>query len=184
MHALSYGLLLTAMAFGSSAIAADDFKLEPGFTLLFNGTDLAGWREKPDGPALEGKTEAHRGRFAVRDGVMVIDPKVKGDVRIRTTREFVGDLHLKFEYNPGPGCNNDLFLRGQKFDIKKPDVKNLKEGEWNEFEIIITGDRAEFRNNGEVQRAAMIKSNSSVLEIRAEFGPIQFRRMRVHGGGK
>jgi hypothetical protein len=28
-----------------SRTAADDFKLEPGFTLLFNGKNLDGWKE-------------------------------------------------------------------------------------------------------------------------------------------
>jgi hypothetical protein len=176
------GVVLVALA---APLAADDFKLEPGFKLLFNGKDLTGWKEKKGGSSLEGKTEAYKGRFKVSDGVLVIDPKVKGDVRIVTTREFAGDVHIKFEYKPGPGCNNDLFLRGQKFDIKKPDVKNLKEGEWNQFEIIIKGDKIEYLNNGEVQRKGKVKGGSStVFEVRAEFGPIQFRHMRVMGGTK
>jgi hypothetical protein len=187
MRILSCGLILTGLAFAAPAawaVAADDFKPEPGFTLLFNGKDLTGWKEKTGGASLDGKTEAYKGRFTVQDGVLVIDPKVKGDVRIMTTRQFAGDVHIKFDYKPGPGCNNDLFLRGQKFDLKKPDVKNLKEGEWNEFEIVIKGDKIEFRNNGEVQRAGTVKSPSTVFEVRAEFGPVQFRRLRVMGGTK
>jgi hypothetical protein len=183
------GLVLTCLALAASAAPADepsDFKAEPGFTLLFNGKDLTGWKEKSGGDSLAGKTEAYRGRFTVKDGILVIDPKVKGDVRIVTVGEFAGDVHIKFDYKPGPGCNNDLFLRGQKFDIKKPDVKNLKEGEWNHFEIIIKDNRIEFLNNGQVQRKGTVKSNRTALEVRAEFGPIQFRRIRamVTGGAK
>jgi hypothetical protein len=177
---LTFCLALAAPA--GSATASDDFKIEPGFTLLFNGKDLTGWKEKTGGMSLDGKSEAYKGRFRVEDGVLVIDPRVKGDVRIITVREFAGDVHIKFEYKPGPGCNNDLFLRGQKFDIKKPDVKNLKEGEWNQFEIIIKDNRIEYLNNGAVQRKGTVKSGRTVFEVRAEFGPIQFRRMRVMGG--
>jgi hypothetical protein len=187
MRLLSFGLFLTCLALVTSTSptpAADDFKLEPGFTLLFNGKDLTGWKEKKGGASLDGKTEAYKGRFKVMGDILVIDPKVKGDVRITTAREFAGDVHIKFEYKPGPGCNNDLFLRGHKFDITKSVVKNLKEGEWNPFEIIIKGDQIEFKNNGVVQRKAKIKSASTVFEIRAEFGPIQFRHMRVKGGTK
>jgi hypothetical protein len=185
MRILSCGLFLAGLVLVAlHARAADDFKLEPGFTLLFNGKDLTGWKEKTGGASLDGKTEAYKGRFTVKDDLLAIDPKVKGDVRIMTAREFAGDLHIKFEYKPGPGCNNDLFLRGQKFDLVKSGVKNLKEGEWNEFEIIIKGDKIEFKNNGEVQRAATIKSDSTVFEVRAELGPVEFRRMRVMGGTK
>src|SRR5262249_29471057 len=155
MRILAHGLLLACLAL------AGDFKVEPGFKLLFNGKDLSGWKEKTGGASLEGKTEAYKGRFKVKDGILTINPKVKGDVRIVTDRQFSGDVHIKFDYKPGPGCNNDLYLRGHKFDIKKPDVKNLKEGEWNEFEIIIKGDKIEYRNNGEVQRKGTVKVKST-----------------------
>jgi hypothetical protein len=185
MRTLSHGLFLGCLALAAStapAPCADDFKPEAGFTPLFNGKDLTGWKEKTGGASLAGKTQAYKGRFTMKDGVLVIDPKVKGDVRIMTEQQFAGDVHIKFDYRPGKGCNNDLFLRGQKFDLKKPDVKNLQEGEWNEFEIVIQGDKVEFKNNGQVQRSGKIKNKSTVFEVRAEFGPIEFRRMRVMGG--
>jgi hypothetical protein len=183
MRMLPFGLLVAGfvvLALGSrSAGAADDFKVEDGFTLLFNGKDLTGWKTKKGNESLDGKTEAYNGRFKVADGVLVIDPKVKGDVRIMTAKEFAKDVHVKFEFLPGKGCNNDLFLRGLKFDLKVPDVKNLKEGEWNEFEIVIKGDKAEFKCNGEVQRTNTAKPAATPWEIRAELGPVQFRRIRI-----
>src|SRR5262249_40492663 len=103
---------------------ADEFKLEPGFTLLFNGKDLSGWKTKK-GDSLEGKTEAWNKRFTVSDGKIVIDPAVKGDVIITTAQELAGDVHIKFDFLPGKGCNNDLFFRGLKFDLKTGDVKNF-----------------------------------------------------------
>ena len=187
MRLLLGGLLLSYLASAAvPVLAADDFKLEPGFALLFNGKDLTGWKEKSGGAALDGKIEAYKGRFTVKDGVLVIDPKVKGDVRIMTTREFTGDMHLKFEYKPGEACNNDLFLRGTKFDIipGNNENKNVKKGKWTEFEIIITGDKIEFKNAGEVQRSAKTKNDRSAFEIRAELGAIEFRRIRVMGGSK
>jgi Domain of Unknown Function (DUF1080) len=176
MRPLSSGLFLLLIA--SSSGAADDFTLEPGYTLLLDGKDLTGWKEKKGDVSLDGKTEAYKGRFSVKDKRLVIDPKVKGDVRIATAREFAKDVRIKFDYKPGKGCNNDLFLRGHKFDLVKGNVKNLKEGEWNHFEIVIEGDKIEFLNNGEVQRKGTVKSAKSVFEIRAEFGEIEFRRMR------
>jgi hypothetical protein len=114
--------------------------------------------------------------------MLTLDPNVKGDVRIETQKEFAKDVHIKFDFMPGEGCNNDLFLRGQKFDLKKPDVKNMKEGEWNSFEIVIAGDKAEFKCNGETMRTATVKGKGTVFGLRAEFGPMQVRRMRVKEG--
>jgi hypothetical protein len=160
---------------------ADDFKPEDGFVLLFNGKDLAGWKTEK-GESLDGKTEAYNGRFKAADGLLTLDPKVKGDVKIFTAGEFGKDVHIKFDFKPGPGCNNDLFLRGLKFDLKTPDVKNLKEGEWNAFEIVIAGGKAEYRNNGETLKTVPVKGKESTFGIRAEFGPMQVRRLRVKEG--
>src|SRR5260221_10533421 len=89
----------------------DDFKIEPGFSSIFNGRDLSGWQTK-QGESLAGKTESPDKRFKALDGALIIDATVKGDVLIQTAQEFSGDTHLKFEFLPGAGCNNDLFFRG------------------------------------------------------------------------
>lgn len=180
MRCLCFGVLLAALAFfaaPSSSTAADDFKLEEGFTLLFNGKDLTGWKKEKGGDKLDGKTEAYDKRFNVVDGVLVIDPAVKGDVKIATQKEFDKDLIIKFDFKPGKACNNDLFLRGQKFDIVLK-LKGVKEGEWNQMEIIIKGDKAEFKINGESARSGAAKAGATPFMIRAEFGVIEFRRMR------
>lgn len=178
-------LLVVSMLLFASVAVADDFKPEPGFEFVLKGDSLDGWKTKAAGKKesekLDGKAEAFGGRFKLKDGELTIDPKVKGDVTIETVKEFAGDVHLKFEFNPGKGCNNDLFFRGQKFDIKS-DIKGYKEGAWNEFEIVLVGTKCEFKCNGEVARSANTKSEKSVLGIRAEFGPIQIRRLRVKGG--
>jgi hypothetical protein len=179
MRALCGGLAICCLTFVLPvARAGEDFKPEPGYTLLFNGKNLDGWKTKKGGEALDGKTEAEKGRFKVMAGKLVIDPKVKGDLTINTAKEFAGDVHIKFEYLPGKGCNNDLYFRGIKFDLTKNNVKNLKEGEWNTLEIIAQGKQVEFKNNGETQRKTAAKTPASPLGVRAEFGPVEIRRMR------
>lgn len=180
-------LLAMSLALSTASFAGagdDDFKLEAGFTPLFNGKNLDGWKTRKGGEALDGKTEAYKGRFkvaagSVKDGKLVIDPKVRGDVIIDTVREFAGDVHIKFEFLPGDGCNNDLFIRGLKFDLVKQQVKGMKLGEWNQFEIVIKDKKAEFLCNGQVARVQTVKNASSVLGVRAEFGSIEIRRLRA-----
>src|SRR5207302_1201024 len=114
----------------------------------FKGKDLTGWKtlgtkDKP-GDSLEGKTEAFNGRFKVKNGELVIDPSVKGDVRIETVKEYVKDVTIKFEFFPDAKCNNDLFFRGEKFDLSKDNVKNIKTGEWNPIEITVKDGKTEF----------------------------------------
>jgi hypothetical protein len=175
---LSLAGMVIAITFSRTS-AADDFKPEAGFTLLFPGKTLDGWKMKKGGDSLDGKMEAAGGRFKLTDGVLVLDPKVKGDIIIETAKEYSKDVTIRFEFKPGKGCNNDLFLRGTKFDIKTPDIKNFKEDEWNQFEISIQGTKAEFKNNGELQKTLMTKGEKSTFGIRAEFGPIEIRKLRI-----
>lgn len=172
------GLLATV----SHGLAAADFKLEPGFALLFNGKNLDGWREaKGSKESLEGKTEAYHGRFKVNDGKLVYDPAVKGDSYIETTKEFGKDVHLKFEFMPGPKCNNDLFLRGIKFDIIPGNKENqaVKEGEWFTLEVIVKGEIIEHKINGETVRTSKAGPKPTPFMLRAEIGAIQIRNLRV-----
>jgi hypothetical protein len=175
-------LFAALMLVPAPCLPAEDFKLEPGFTLLFNGKNLDGWKEASGKKeALEGKMEAYTGRFKVVDGRLVYDPSVKGDLYIETVKTFGKDVHIKFDFKPGPKCNNDLFLRGTKFDIipGNKENKSVKEGEWYTFEIVITGDKIEHRINGEVARTSKAKSDATPFKLRAEFGAIEVKNIRV-----
>jgi len=174
-------LLLCALAAPLPRLAADDFKLEPGFTLLFNGKDLTGWKEfSGKKESLKDKTKAFGGRFEVTDGKLVLDPSVKGDLHIETEREFGKDVHIKFDFQPGPKCNNDLFIRGTKFDIVpgNKENKDVKEGEWSAFEIVVKGDKIEHKVNGVTARTSKAGAKATPFRIRAEFGSLTIKNVR------
>ena len=185
MPRFSFALIFlgqAALLFAPPQVCSQDFKLEPGFRLLLNGKNLDGWRTKTGKELLDGKTEAYKGRFTLKDEILVIDPMVKGDVVIETAKDLKGDLHIKFEFKPGKGCNNDLFLRGTKFDLIPGTVKSIKQDEWNEFEIIVTGTKIEHKCNGKTERTSKAKGDASPFGIRAEYGPVEIRRLRIKEG--
>ncbi len=171
--------LLVMLFLGTSTrlVGADDFKPEAGFHLLL-GKSLDGWKTKSGDTALDGKAEAYKGRFKLMDGVLTIDPTVKGDVIIVTAKE-LKDVHIKFDFKPDAKCNNDLFLRGMKFDIIPKSFKNIKLDDWNELEIVAQDGKAEVKINGESVRKQNLKTPASPFGIRAEFGGLQVRRLRV-----
>jgi len=178
-------LLLSCLTFvfAPECAQAADFTLEPGFTLLFNGKNLDGWRTAKTAAAepLEGKTETPGGRMKVKEGTLVYDPSVKGQFYIETTKEFSKDVHIKLDFNAGPKCNNDFFLRGTKFDIVPgmKETKDVKEGEWSTLEIIVKGDSVEHKINGQTIRTSKATAASSPFMLRAEIGDIQIRNIRV-----
>lgn len=175
-------ILAVSVARPFSASAADPAP-EPGYEQLFNGKNLDGWQtaRTKEPQSLAGKTDSHGGRFKVTDGVLAFDPAVKGDSYIETVRKFGQDLHIKFEFNPGAKCNNDILVRGTKFDIRPgtAETKNVKEGEWAVMEIVIQGEKMEHKINGEVVRTSNVTAAPTPLVLRAEAGAIQIRNIRV-----
>ena len=64
-------------------VAADDFRPEPGFEMLFNGRDLTGWGYR-DQPTLEkqlvldGRTASPDGRYLAKHGRIVVTTPPEG----------------------------------------------------------------------------------------------------------
>jgi hypothetical protein len=171
------------LLFSAGFVVADDFKPEPGFTLLLNGKNLDGWQTQTGKKEpLDGKTEAFKGRFKVKDGELVIDPAVKGDVRIETRHQFGKTVTIRFEFKPDAKCNNDLFLLGTKFDITLAAIKNAKKDDWNEMEIVAKDGKVTFTCNGQMVRSIPTKGDKSTFAIRAEFGAITIRKLRASEG--
>jgi len=181
----SLSLIAAFAAVSFSFAAADTFKPEAGFVALFNSSDLSGWKvaatkdKDKSGEALDGKKETSTKRFVLTDGVLAIDSKVKGDITIFTAKTFDKDAHIKFDFKPGKGCNNDIYFRGLKFDLKAADIANMKEGEWNAFEIVVAGDMAEFKNNGESIKKLKANPGATKFGIRAEAGPCEYRHFQI-----
>ena len=98
-----WGILLLAalgagLFFGTApAQAGDDFTVEPGYTSLFNGKDLTGWRLGKI--VLDGKTESANKKWHVENGAIVIDGGGGGD--LYSVREFNKDYHLKLQFKWG-----------------------------------------------------------------------------------
>jgi hypothetical protein len=157
--ALSGGLLAIAAVAWSEA-AADDFRPEEGYVVLFNGKDLSGWeygavppvKKPPPKEKLEGKTATSDGVFSVQDGLLVANGK-----KIRalyTAREFNKAFRLKFEFRTvadKPKNNSGLFIRGPQLQLDATNmggltgvfrkIKNFKVGDWNEIDVTV-GDNA------------------------------------------
>ncbi len=139
------GLVLST--FLLSAARAD----EPDFTPLFNGKDLTGWRLGYTD--LAGKTATDDGRFAVKDGVLVITGSKDTPPRmeeIDTVESYDGDFTLRLEFRASRDANSGLHLRDKAFahQLQIRDyprvgpykaLENYKDGDWNAIEVVVTG---------------------------------------------
>jgi hypothetical protein len=107
---------------GAAAEPGEPGKPPPGFTALFNGKDLAGWRggETFDHRKLLAMTPEQRqaqiakwtqqmqGHWTVENGELVND----GEGAYATTEKDYGDFELLVEYKTVPRADSGIYLRG------------------------------------------------------------------------
>jgi hypothetical protein len=180
--------VVAVVAFGlPGGRAADDFTVEEGFTSLFNGKDLSGWRVGKE--VLDAKTENANRRFQVVDGVIVANAKDAdgkgGILDLYTTKEFNKDFTLRLEFRAAPRADSGVYIRGKQLQVRDyPTVGpykkvKFKDADWNELEIIVKGEAAECRCNGEVIEPAFKVPAKGAIGLQAEAGKFEFRRVRI-----
>jgi Domain of Unknown Function (DUF1080) len=170
-----------------SAAGAD----EPGFRPVFNGKDLTGWRAgKAD---LAGKSASDDGRFAVKDGILVITgsrdtpPKM---TEIDSVESYDRDFTLRLEFRASRDANSGLHLRDKAFkhQLQIRDyprvgpyktLKNYKDGDWNAIEVIVTGTRAHCTCNGEILEDALEIPDKGPLALQSEINVVEYRNIRI-----
>jgi hypothetical protein len=165
----------------SSGRAGDDFKLEEGYTSLFNGKDLSGWRQGKD--KLDGLTSTKNKKWHVTDKAIVIDGGGGGD--IYTVEDFGKDFHLKLEFRAAKGADSGLYIRKNQLQVRDyPNAGPYKKvkfnaGDWNELDITVTGTKALCKCNGEVIEKAFGIPASGPIGLQSESGKFEFRRIRI-----
>jgi hypothetical protein len=171
------GLLLGAAA----AAVAQDFKAEPGYTLLFNGKDLTGWKQGKD--LLDGKTATANKKWQVEGGAIAISGGGGGD--LYTAAEFNNDFHLKLEFRAAPKADSGVYIRGKQLQVRDypragpyKSVK-FKDNDWNELDITVRGQVAECKCNGEVIEKAFKVAAKGGVGLQSESGKFEFRHIRI-----
>jgi Domain of Unknown Function (DUF1080) len=151
------GLLVAA-----GAAPADDFKPEEGYTSLFNGQDLTGWRYKGSKESLEGKTETADGRIKVANGAIVMmekDNKGKGGIirDLYTVKDFDKPFHLKLEFRAALRADSGVYVRGPQLQVRdfirrdeQKHMKKFRNDDWNELDVVVKNNVVTTTVNGRV----------------------------------
>lgn len=177
-------------------LAADGFKLEAGFTSLFNGKDLTGWSYRGGAKAdeevvaaFDGKAAANDGRFSAKDGVFVVHPKEPRKAqKIWTTREFPKDFILRLEFRAEANADSGIFIRKPQLQCRDyvvagPDkyktLKKYRPQDWNEVEIVVKDGVARCTCNGEVLEEALKVPATGPIGLEADRGLMEYRRIRI-----
>lgn len=165
----------------------DDFAVEPGFESLFNGRDLSGWGYA-DKPAFDGKTVSDDGRFAARNGrlVVTVAREERAYRKLLTTRKFAKDFVLKMEFRASPNADSGVFVREPQLQVRDYHLagpwltlKGYRPLEWNEIVVTVRGGLAHATCNGEVLVDAFPVPASGPIGVESDKGQIEYRRIRV-----
>jgi hypothetical protein len=165
--ALVLGLACAAAGYADDK-KEDTPKVEEGYTSLFNGKDLTGW--KYYGKRLDGKTETPDGRIEAKDGVIVMnetDAKGKGGIKdLYTVKTYNNDFNLKLEFRAALKADSGVYLRGPQLQVRdfirrneQRQLKKFKNDDWNELDITVRGGSFAATVNGKALKA------SDVLEL-------------------
>ena len=180
---LALALLVSLVAVPFAAPGADDFTLEPGFELLFNGRDLSGWRVGDE--RLEGKATSADGRFKAKDGVIVIQGASPIE-DLYTVREFGKDFVLRLEFRASPRANSGLHIRRKQLQVRDyptigpyKNLKGFKNGDWNAIEVAVKGNKAHCTCNGEVLEEALVVPDKGPIGLQSETNQLEYRRIRI-----
>lgn len=163
-----------------------------GFTSLFNGKDLSGWRYPGQkGEALGTKTETPDGRIEVKDGAIVVKAKDnagKGGIKdLYTEKAFGKDFVLKMQFRAEAKSDSGVYIRGPQLQIRdfirrgeQKQLKNFKNDDWNDLEITVKGTEATATVNGEkITPDKMKVPASGPIGVQAETGKFEFRNIQV-----
>lgn len=164
----------------------DGFVPEPGFSLLFNGRDLAGWGFRTN--EFSGLTRSPEGRYLARHGRLVVGtpPEGRRFDAIWTTRSFSNDFVLKLEFRATPYADSGIFLRKPQLQCRDyliagpyTNLARYKAQDWNEIVVSVTNGVAHCTCNGEVLEAALKLPPSGPIGLEGDRGQMEYRRIRI-----
>jgi hypothetical protein len=195
---LAIALLAVLVWCRAPAARAADAGDEPGFTSLFNGMDLSGWRFGKE--PLDGKTATVDGRFKVEKGVILVTGQRRPDEprmeEIDTAAPLDRDFILRFDFRASPNANSGLHLRDHalphQLQIRDypragpyKSLKHYKDGDWNSIEVTVKarpgGKDAVARCtcNGEVLEESLVIPAKGPIGLQSETNTLEYRNLRV-----
>lgn len=195
-HAL---LLLSLLA--ATALHAEEWAPEAGFTSLFNGKDLSGWCfrakvEKKDpkvGAVVEkfdGKTESSdAGRYSAKDGILTVNfPKGQERLiaQLYTVQEFPKNFILKLEFRASPNADSGVFIRKPQLQCRDylvagpyKELKQYKAQDWNQIIVEVKDGTAHCTCNGEVLEAALKLPETGPIGLEGDRGQMEYRHLQI-----
>ena len=162
------------------------FKLEPGFTRLDNGKDLAGWFAA----SWSGQKTGDLSGWSVVDGAIHLDCQTATS-HLFHERKYSKNAIIRLQFRADRVSDSGLCIHGRQFQVRDypnclPDTEKYAPfcnppGQWNDMELDITNGAAVIKLNGEIIEKNW-KTGTAVdrgLGLQKELGDFDFRHIRL-----
>jgi len=154
-------------------------------------------KKNPNGPvwpifkeskSFDGQIASDDGRYVARNGRLVVMTPSEGRriQTLSTRKEFPKDFTLRLEFRATPNADSGVFLRKPQLQCRDYTVagpyKKLtkyKPQDWNELEVVVTGDVARCTCNGEVLEEAFKLPETGPIGLEGDRGQMEYRRIRI-----
>lgn len=136
---------------------------------------------------IEG-SDSPDGRYRALHGRLVVTTPPEGrKIQILSTdEEFSGDFTLRLQFRATPNADSGIFLRSRQlqcrdYPIAGPykELKNYRQGDWNDIEVVVRNNVAHCTCNGEVIEAAFEIPANGNIGFEGDRGQIEYRRIRL-----
>lgn len=166
--------------------AAEELKLEPGFTRLDNGKDLSGWY----GSQWSGRPTGNHKGWSVVDGAIHLDAAA-GNSHLFHKATFSPSCIVRLQFRATKAADSGLCVHGDQFQVRDyvyslPDTQRYAPacnppGEWNDLELDLTGGVAVIKLNDKViEKAWRAGKNTKIgLGLQREKGDFDYRFLRI-----
>lgn len=150
--------------------------------------NAAAWPFVTNAVRFDGLARSPDGRFMAKNGRLIVTVPAAGRTiqQIHTTESFSGDFVLRLEFRAAPNADSGIFVRGPQLQCRDypqagpyKQLKNYRQGGWNEIEIVVKDNVARSTCNGEVLEAAMKLPASGPIGLEGDVGQMEYRRLRI-----
>jgi hypothetical protein len=185
LNSFSAWIIVSLVGGFASSACAEDYQPEPGYISLFNGKDLTGWGYKTNN--FDGKTASFDGRYSVKNGSLVVNPREPRLMQILwTSREFPKDFNLKLEFRAAVNADSGIFIRKPQLQCRDylvagpyKQLKQYKPQDWNEIDVTVKDGVAHCTCNGEVLENALKVPPTGPIGFEGDRGQMEYRRIRL-----
>jgi hypothetical protein len=176
-----------------STLKAGDWKPDPGFESLFDGTTLNGWcyrgKNREVTEKFDGKIVSSDGRYSAGNGILTVNYPVGVERKVQeswTLREFSKNFILKIEFRASKNADSGIFLRGNQLQCRDyllagpyTDLKNYRPQDWNAIIVTVKNNIAHCVCNGEVLENAMLLPATGPMGLEGDRGQMEYRHIQI-----